>query len=206
MYYHGSQQREAIVKPNLYLSIDLDYFNGCEPEFVEVTLGRVLKGALSRRLPLLAVMNHQQILEHVNLHPADELWNFDQHSDVVPPNHDQLDCGSWATYVKWRQNASYVWVRNSYRTLDGSCNDRIWDKDLDWGQARSITGIEAPRWQDVLPQAVAVGICMSPRYINPELEAPLRAALARYGVPMRRGRREDDTISRRRRPPGVKRV
>lgn len=185
-----------------YLSIDLDYFNGCNPEFVESTLDRILRGVRRRGLPLVAVMNHQQLLPHIDQHPAEILWNFDQHADMAPKTIDRLDCGSWVAYVRWRKKSAYIWVRNSFDPRHGINGSDCFEHS-DWQVVQSITSVEAPGWSDLLARAVAVGVCLSPAYADPELEAPLRAVLARYGVSLKKGRREEDH-ERRIRPPGVR--
>jgi hypothetical protein len=189
-----------------YLSIDLDYFNGCDPDFVGATLDCILRSVQKQRLPLIAVMNHQQMLPHIDQHPAEILWNFDQHVDLAPLSINRLDCGSWVAYVRWRKKAAYIWVRNSFDPRHGMCGgaDCFADEGCsDWGALQSIPSVEAPGWTDLLARSVAVGICLSPAYADPELEAPLRAVLARYGVSMKKGRREEDH-ERRIRPPGVR--
>ena len=126
--------------PRTYISIDIDFWG---PRWgVKETredLRDTLKTALGRRIPVIAVMNHQQLLREVNGSQASRLINVDEHSDLAPADCDELNCGTWVSYVRWRRGGEYLWIRNT-RELSGSCNYGSWENwkaDTDWWMARS---------------------------------------------------------------------
>jgi hypothetical protein len=183
-----------------YLSIDIDFWNNLE------AAERVLTKLLLRRgdIPTIAVMNHQQLLPMVNESNADVLVNIDEHSDLCDTSVSRFECGSWVSYVKWRKNGKYVWLRNNHGTAKGNCNHDAsgWDSGTDWLVTKSYF---RGQWTDLckyLPDCVGIGLCMSPSFSvcgAPEL---FRMLVKAFDLPYKRGRSKE-WFNCTRRPPGI---
>ena len=75
-----------------YLSIDSDFWSN--PDIFLEQLELLMKFALGS-IPIIAVMNHQQMLDDVNLSKARKLINIDEHSDLDGVDVDWLSCATW---------------------------------------------------------------------------------------------------------------
>lgn len=62
-----------------YVSIDMDFWESAK--IADRSIRRFLDTIPS--VPKIAVMNHQQLLRHINSLPADVLVNVDTHSDLT---------------------------------------------------------------------------------------------------------------------------
>jgi hypothetical protein len=133
------------------------------------------------------------MLDSVNASKARSLVNVDEHSDLADRKCDRFNCGTWVSYVVWRHEGSYTWIRNSRSTAVGNCNgccsgDDNWDYDSDWRTRRSIfrkpkkDSLETLLTRDV----VDVGICISPGYTNERLQRVTRE-IFRDLIPLKRG-------------------
>jgi len=186
-----------------YLSIDLDYWLRKIPlvDIAESELRNTVKRAQRRGIPLLAVMNHQQLLPEVNASSARKLVNVDQHSDLTSADIDNLECGTWVSYVRWRHEGEYLWLRSDRRLFIGACNGgNRWDWETDWKRVRSeYRAVEVASLVD--RHCAGVGLCMSPFYAQGELEEVFRRVVRDFGVFYRKGRRREDTFGRKVRPP-----
>ena len=191
-----------------YLSVDLDFFNPWDHylEEVETMLVLIIRQARKRNIPLLAVMNHQQLLPVVNASRARRLVNVDEHSDVTEGDISELDCGSWVSYVRWRAQGHYHWVRNCCSTSRGNCNGELsWGEDTEW---RKVTSVNRADHAHVGPdyvtsprhRCVGVGLCMSPSFSTAGLQDLFRRIVAEEGVPYKKGRRQEK-YSRKIKPP-----
>ena len=107
-----------------YLSIDIDFW--LKPAPAVACLERVIQYAKRCHIPIQGVMNHQQMLREVNASVARRLVNIDEHSDLTDSGVFELECGTWVSYVKWRHEGSYLWIRNNQNTTYGSCNNGCW--------------------------------------------------------------------------------
>ena len=185
-----------------YLSVDIDFFN--DPELCRKQL-RLLMNRIGKRIPVLAVMNHQQMLLEVNASEARRLINIDQHSDLAEVGVSKLNCGTWISYVRWRKDGEYIWIR-SHADYQGSCNgdDRgNWAKDVDWGPCSSqYIKQENIKVTAYLCDCVGVGICMSPAYASKAVTDVFREIVDQYGIPYRKGLMNESN-SRKVRPPGI---
>jgi hypothetical protein len=192
-----------------YLSIDIDYWHSFGPKTLD-QLKRVMQKGKDRGIPIIAVMNHQQMLREVNESNADKLINIDEHSDLTESAVKELTCGSWVSYVRWRRSAEYLWVRNR-SDYNGSCNwnlrgfrrcsKRGWCIGSDWG----IVNTENPgRGLDLMKYTqwcVGIGLCLSPDWCSEQGEEVFYDLVNEFGIPYRKGRRNEDSLIRRARPP-----
>lgn len=175
-----------------YLSIDADYWTNAAK--AEQALLAVVNRAANRKVPIVAVMNHQQLLPFVNASSARKLINVDEHSDLASCDIERLECGSWVSYVRWRRNGEYLWIRNCKALHVGNCNGNglTWKAGNDWGKTSS-------RYQPLLPIAslvdrncVGVGLCMSPDYANPFVQDAFMRVVRSNAIQWRKGRRNEN--------------
>jgi hypothetical protein len=161
-----------------YLSIDIDYWQAKEGAQAKRFFGKL--SAL--KVPIICVVSHEKILEHVNAHPADVLVNIDAHSDLcplwTPMMSRDLSDGNWANYVSWRSKAEYRWCwPHHWDTYEsGLCGKWRIDpfvqrEDHDWRTTRAVKGTQL---RDL--EILAIGIAVSPEYV----EAPMSEEVLRY--------------------------
>lgn len=199
-----------------YVSIDIDYwanpekaFNSLRDFFCALYQKKYDKHPLwQTSCPTIAVMNHQQMLPHVNSRKADVLVNVDTHSDICDEaGLNYLNCGTWVSYVKWRKKSDYLWIRSN-EVFMGSCNHGLnWKEGHGWKSARTLRKVEKIDLMQILDgyNITGVGICMSPQYIaKPDLELVFRQIVKMFRIPYRKGRRNEDLIDREVRPPKSK--
>lgn len=173
-----------------YLSIDADYWTDADRAHDQLTA--VVKQARRRNLPLVSVMNHQQLLPFVNTAPATKLINVDEHSDLCDCAIRRLECGSWVAYVRWRRDGEYLWIRRHRSTVNGSCNGHLyWNDGNDWGEARSKFHPSLDVASLVNRDCVGVGLCMSPAYANKPVQRAFDSVIRELQVPWVKGRRRE---------------
>lgn len=152
-----------------YLSIDLDFWN--KAAFEPTLLDAVFAG----ELPRIVTLDHHDLLPHVNGFPGlTRLENIDYHSDFIGVA-EPLHIGNWVNHVAWREHAEYEWVV-----------PRMVDYHLRLGhhhtgenpftEPRRLTGWRAAGKRegytaDVLDRVAAVGICVSPDYLDAGTDA-----------------------------------
>ncbi len=192
-----------------YLSIDIDFWRTFNSKTLD-QLRKVFQKGKDRGLPMIAVMNHQQMLKEVNESEADRLINIDAHADLSESAVEDLNCGTWVSYVRWRRGAEYIWVRNR-RDYYGSCNwthhgirrasSRGWYFGSDWGivnteyPGRDLNLMKYTRW------CVGIGLCLSPEWCSEEGESVFYELIDEFGIPYRRGRRNEESLHRSIKPP-----
>ncbi len=173
-----------------FLSVDADYFNYVHPKHYVRFLDWLLHRFPTARWS--AVSNHQQMLRHVNQSKCCELINFDTHSDLHSMNTGEFSCGSWVSYVKWRDAGEYHWIR-SQSSLYGDCShdSPIFSKRSyryavsDWARLQS-TFISARSSLDVFEkllgekQITHISLCLSPLYANDDLMDVMEAWCATH--------------------------
>ena len=146
-------------------------------------------------------MNHQQMLSFVDNSGASMLINVDEHSDVCNKNTDRFECGSWISYVNWRKQGEYFWIRNSRDLTHGSCNGQDpWNFDLDWNKVKSIYSKQEIDLCKYLKGCVGIGLCLSPCYCYNGAENIFRDMINKYNIPYKRGRR-NEYFGAKRKPP-----
>jgi hypothetical protein len=183
------------MNQTVYLSIDIDFWRvPCEAKKCLESLFKTLPSDL----PKIAVMNHQQLLNHINKNQVDLLINIDTHSDICDEFRlNELSCGSWVSYVKWRSKSKYLWVRSSYETTMGGCNSwKDWDEGLHLWQ--SVTSQHWSQKMDISEllegkTLVGLGICLSPDFIHTNgLEIVFKDLVRKYKIPYIKGRRNEN--------------
>ena len=154
------------MNPKHFLSVDIDYWVKDTDSMMTSLLSLMnSKGDI----PLIAVMNHQQLLPYVDESEARHLVNIDYHSDLNNITVKELHCGSWVSYVKWRAEGKYTWIRPEKDPSMGRCDSAgsRWNSFTDWRYTSSI--IEIPykfRLNKFLPNCAGIGLCMSPAFIS----------------------------------------
>jgi hypothetical protein len=191
------------MRNGIYLSIDIDFWE--EAETAEKAITNILDN-LPKKTPLIAVMNHQQLLKAVNSSKANTLINIDTHSDFAGKAVTELNCGTWVAYVNWREEGKYIWYRSEVAYDRGRCDwaGDTWNDNSDWKSSKT-----AYRGQEYdfskhldLKNVVSVGICLSPDYNMDRFlayEGPIttfedvfKGLVKKYDIPYLKGRRNED--------------
>jgi hypothetical protein len=183
-----------------YLSIDVDFWSDAVSAYDK--LERLLQLARKRSIPVTAVMNHQQLLPHVNESKARRLVNVDMHSDFGDPTETYtLECGTWVSYVRWRKEGEYLWVR-SLSISEGNCNSyQRWNSGTDWKRTKTIRRSQRQPLTGYLRAAVGMGICLSPGFASACVREATRMLIKQYEVPYTKGRKRERGNGRSLRPP-----
>ena len=190
-----------------YLSIDLDFWTSerlfpdedGEHVFGEFPSLFLEKVALLKR-PVAVAVHHHHILEHINSFPqCSKLVNIDCHSDLCGniEMNDDVECGTWGNYVEWRtkESSHFSWWHPSSQCSQGKCNtdggcwcnllpqeNPFFSKNprklCGWGKvSRKRMGL----FRDAdLKGIAAVGICLSPDYLNRPEVLPFRQRLLAF--------------------------
>ncbi len=171
-----------------YLSIDLDYWN--KAPFDPALLDAVFALGVKPRVTL----DHHDLLPHADAHAElTRLVNIDYHSDLLSAP-EPLHIGNWVNYVSWRARAEYLWVLprlNDYHLRWGYCHvgeNPFTDTPrlTGWLAADKREGYDL---DELLPRVAAVGVCISPNYLDEgsDADAALRrlwAHLESSGTPL----------------------
>lgn len=185
-----------------YLSIDIDFWTKDTTAMVNALMDLMNKRG---RVPIIAVMNHQQLLPHVDKSRARHLINVDYHSDLHNISTKELHCGSWVAYVKWRANGKYTWIRPEKDQSQGRCESlgARWNSFTDWRQSCSlIRSVHAFRPSKLLPNCSGIGLCMSPAFISREMEEFFKELIRLCKIPYEPGD-PTERITEARVPPGL---
>ncbi|MCK9567489.1 hypothetical protein M0R72_00905 [Candidatus Pacearchaeota archaeon] len=171
-----------------YLSVDVDFW--FEPTRARKQLVLLMQ-RVGKNIPIIAVMNHQQMLASVNASNAQRLINVDAHSDLTESSVRRLNCGTWVSYVTWRKLGEYIWIRPD-AGFQNSCNgdDRaIWNAGTDWKYSVSrYISSKNLKLTTYLQGCVGLGLCMSPAYATTGVVEVFREIVDRYGIPYHKGR------------------
>jgi hypothetical protein len=203
-----------------YLSIDIDYWNSdrgsilgyrsTEETRVYRWLTKVFNLARYKGIPIKAVMNHQQLLDHVDGSKAQHLLNIDTHSDLADATTDVFNCGTWVSFVRWRQQGIYTWM-HALGIEDGECNAEapIFEEGTkpsftDWGEInrRKVSHAKLPGAPAILKGVTEIGFVLSPAYADDHLQPIFYQLVAEHNLPYTKGRYDEDSFEiRSRRPP-----
>ena len=194
-----------------FLSIDIDFWNSRDC-YEETTadkvfnyLDRLCSKLKKRRVPMTAVMNHQQMLRLVNDSKARRLINVDQHSDLADQEVAILNCGTWVSYVRWRrQGGHYLWLHR-HPADHGDCNpeypifeDGITRKSLsDWGLIchRQVNNPPTFNWLED-KSIVDFSLVLSPAFCERDLEPVFREIVKLHNLPYLKGTRNEHSQAR----------
>jgi hypothetical protein len=176
---------------NTFLSIDVDFWVDANTLRHQLHL---LMGRKNKDIPIIAVMNHQQMLRAVNESNARRLINIDEHSDLAECTVEELNCGTWVSYVKWRLEGTYIWIRNSgdFHSRCNSVRFDSWDEGSDWKKLESRYLKENNlKLTTYLPDCVGIGLCISPAFARADIADVFTEIVAEYGIPYRKGIRNE---------------
>lgn len=197
----------------VYLSIDLDYWNGLRPRDVENWLLTLFTAARKKHIPIAAVTNHQQLTRYVNTVRPDVLVNVDTHSDLATPDVMRYECGTWVSYVQNRAEMEYVWIHR-LGVDEGDCNEgdpifTEYSTRVDKTDYKGITRIKRrlhPNPKDLLKGCVEIGFCLSPAYTYKELQPVFRNLAEYFGLYVVRGRKDEELYGIDRKVPPSKKT
>lgn len=189
-----------------YLSLDLDFFNAHEHKvpalfvnLVEHHLERVAAFVKQRGIPCTAVMNHQQMLRFVDESGCDTLLNVDTHSDLAEKTVDEFSCGTWVSFVSWRNKGHYRW-RHGYTAYRGDCSGshhlfapRPCHRRGQLSGWKDVTHTRSVYMPELTEDITAVGVCLSPSYVDfPEETGEfLRDWCKKHNIPYVKGRLDE---------------
>lgn len=102
--------------------------------------------------PIQLYQDHHHVLPDLNKTTHDHLINIDYHDDIMAntrklPRKEDLNCGTWVSYVKWRRKANYTWLKpsdhNFSREEGRCCDDNIWEDTslTDWKNVNTFNGL-----------------------------------------------------------------
>lgn len=147
-----------------FLSIDLDYWNKASFD------PWLLDAVFASGLPIVVTLDHHDILPHVNASPGlTRLENIDYHSDFIGAD-EPLHIGNWVNHVAWRSGAEYEWIvprmvdyhlrLGHHHTGANPFTDP--QRLTGWRAAGKREGYD----KDILDTVAAVGVCVSPDYLD----------------------------------------
>lgn len=177
-----------------YLSVDLDFW--CEKNDDRKSTNFFRK-VLELNLPLYVVKSHEQLLDDINKHSYDNIYNVDFHSDFFgfhsrtemikwKKKNPYPDEGQWGVFVKWRRKGSFHWMYPKesccYDINGGRGDGACWETETDdpylegtycdWKSVFADLGINRIRWDTIY----AVGVSASPEWIYiPSVKKVLKA-------------------------------
>lgn len=199
-----------------YLSLDLDFFNArrwrSEQRHLEIVadhLAQVAAFVRARRVPCVAVMNHQQMLRFVNASGCTRLVNVDTHSDLTEAGVEEFNCGTWVSYVAWRKNGAYHWHHGD-KAKHGECSaspsglfsagktPKMRAALVGWKTVTHTRDKEMPK---LTPDITSIGVCLSPSFVDGAevVTEVLQQWTKKHGIPYVRGR-WDERFSTPRKP------
>ena len=189
-----------------YLSIDIDYWNYAlnRTRKAKAYLDKIALLSRAKGIPIQAMMNHHQMLPLVNKSGATTLINIDTHSDLADDTVEQLNVGTWVSYVKQRRQSHYHWIHGG-PLEDGECNseDPIFPRrgkphlDLtDWGTLQRTQLDTPPRPERVMRDVVAVGVVLSPSYCMWDLEPVFHSWRKDWEISYLRGVKNERLVRR----------
>jgi hypothetical protein len=165
------------AQPKTYLSIDLDYWK----KFPSGFLNRII----ALNVPTAIAVEHHSLIGYVNsFGKCLRLINIDRHSDLCGnvDKKEYMNCGTWGAYVKWRKHegSSFTWsypenkCRKGKTNLTGCwCDSEEDDNPFFAEDPKPLCGWESVSFrlspiikQEELDSVQAVGICVSPDYLE----------------------------------------
>ena len=168
---------------NVYLSVDIDYFNNRKRSTI---LAQFIE--LGKRVGMTVVGDHQNLLPTVNKTKGRiHLINVDLHSDLcylgTDPNRSikRAGCGDWVNYTDIKRQYRFTWVHPTRGFFHcGMCrNDRVKTSDNATWQHCEFTTALPTAWKT----ATFVGLCLSEDYVrelSPSVVKLIRAIPRKY--------------------------
>jgi len=150
-------------------------------------------------------MNHHQMLRCVNQSHARRLVNLDAHSDLANKDVDELNIGTWISYVKWRKQGQYIWLRNASDPYGGECGYSFTyphARHTDWSSVTTHHIDYVPTLRDLNKMSVVeIGMCMSPAFCEKDHEMSFVHWLKENKIQYRKGYRDEHKSYRAISPP-----
>jgi len=155
-----------------YLSVDLDYWGFSRNAKSLCT--RFFNKVFSLNVPILIVRSHHNILDDVNTSGCKRIEHVDYHSDLadwnkpvrslgrIPRTRMRLTCGTWLSYVKWRDKGEVIWRYPSPHCLhfnSGYCHDILSPFEYPvsgWNKTNLKQGLSHLPWDDIKKVGVAI--------------------------------------------------
>jgi len=187
-------------KQTCFLSIDMDFFNGCcnPSEEAGAYLRNLLTRLKKKRTPIYATMNHQQVLPYLRecLGKTNTLVNVDEHSDLSIGRENRVTCGDWVDWApKWVSR--YIWVNDNRDLRDGDCSGAL-DFFSSHPSSRRrhypehLQSIQCLRRATIprtfVENAVCCTLTMSPEFSMYELIYLFRKLVTEFSLPYKKGR------------------
>lgn len=169
-----------------YLSIDLDYWL----DYTNArSSGQFFKKVFELNVPILAVIEHEELLNDINESNARILYNVDYHSDICADKEiKSYDCpedGTWVNFIDWRKHGTYHWIcpdiYDCYTQREGTCCGSIKydpferNEETAWNSVEVSEDLKIIEWNKI----ERVGICLSPCYIR---EKSVRGVTKKLGL------------------------
>lgn len=185
-----------------FLSVDIDFWNILiyKENLLLSFLDKLQMFSKSNNIQISAVTNHQQMLDPVNKSGCNKLVNIDFHSDLADTSVDELNCGTWVSYVKWRDKGHYHWVRSNH-AFCGDCNGsapifqdnnrkiRNSLKKTGWNNVTHEENKETDRYIDETIRQIC--ICCSPAFSDKMLIKLFKKWVKDNQIPYKKGRNQE---------------
>lgn len=198
-----------------FLSIDMDFLGesheseyGVDMVSARRLLNHLVLFASQKNIPISAVMNHHQMLDQVNNSGALRLVNYDAHSDLADIDIDEFCCGTWVSYVKWRNRGDYIWLRKNQGLQLGECGycfgcgHCAGCKATDWLKVRSRLAYSPPTITMMeRMNTVGISVCLSPEFTHPCLQTLFRKWVKDNNIQYTKGRTDEFNFTTPRVPP-----
>jgi len=169
-----------------YLSIDLDFWKEYRDSRSSTSF---FNKVFALNVPMLFVIEHEELLNDINSSKADVLYNIDYHSDICSDNEIEVDDnptdGTWVNYISWRNKGKYCWICPSlnecYTNQNGTC---CWISDSDpfkykkesgWKSIEVTQKLKTIDWRTI----TNVGVCLSPCFLDP---FTVKGVIKKFGI------------------------
>lgn len=158
-----------------YLSIDLDFWKEhCDSRSSTNFFNKVF----ALNVPMLFVIEHEELLKDINKSKTNVLYNVDYHSDLCSNNelkkNEKPTDGSWVNYVTWQKKGEYYWICPSYEMCyeeqNGTCcgtkglDPFKHKKESTWKSIEVTQKLNTIDWRTIKK----IGVCLSPCFLDPK--------------------------------------
>ena len=178
-----------------YLSIDLDFWNRRPLSECEKILTKVQSIADRKGIKIKIVEEHHDLIDDINKTNCQRVINIDYHSDIanlnVPDGYKlELNCGTWANFLKGHENKEYIWVHPAgMRLCDGYChypvtnryNPFLHPEIAKWKSCTRIAATQRDFPWDLLYGVDGIGFCTSYDYLR-DVDCQLARAAKVFGL------------------------
>jgi hypothetical protein len=122
----------------------------------------------------MTALHHHHLLEDINkrAEQLDTVINVDWHSDIsddIRSDPLELSEGTWANFIHFRCDGTFIWRYPDEKCLDASvgyCHEAVNPFEepsiAGWKRTRKIQGLARIPWDSIC----AVGVCLSPFWLG----------------------------------------